>query len=102
MLLATGAYGIFTIGLPWGRPAQVGVIQLQPGLAGVGMWSAIEKTGRERELKGRTDDYTLNLYRGKGFVLDRKFLDPHLWYELEYVLESPRMAVEPPPPLGKI
>ena len=54
-----------------------------------------------REFRGRTDDYTLNLYRGKGFVLDRKFLDPHLWYELEYVLESPRMAVEPPPPLGK-
>jgi len=66
-------------------------------------WYVTDKnTGRERELKGRTDDYTLNLYRGKGFVLDRKFLDPHLWYELEYVLESPRMAVEPPTPLGKI
>ena len=65
-------------------------------------WYVTDKnTGRERELKGRTDDYTLNLYRGKGFVLDRKFLDPHLWYELEYVLESPRMAVEPPTPLGK-
>lgn len=37
-----------------------------------------------RELMGRTDDYTLNLYRAKGFVLDRKYLDPQLWNELEY------------------
>ena len=37
-----------------------------------------------RELRGRTDDYTLGLYRAKGFVLDRKYLDSQLWNELEY------------------
>ena len=51
-----------------------------------------------RELRGRTDDYTLNLYRGKGFVLDRKFLDPQLWHELEYGTNGARMTVEPPLP----
>ena len=31
-------------------------------------WYVIDKNeGKERELRGRTDDYTLNLYRGKGF-----------------------------------
>ncbi|MCL0044113.1 hypothetical protein M1N24_01100 [Dehalococcoidia bacterium] len=65
-------------------------------------WYAIDKnTGRERELQGRTDDYTLNLYRSKGFVLDKKFLDPQLWHELEYVLPRPTMTVEPPQLLGK-
>ena len=53
-----------------------------------------------RELRGRTDDYTLNLYRSKGFVLDRKFLDPQLWRELEYVITRPRMTAEPPQPSG--
>ena len=34
-------------------------------------WYLIDKNdGRERELKERTDDYTLNLYRAKGFVLE--------------------------------
>ena len=50
--------------------------------------------------KGRTDDYTLNLYRGKGFVLDRKYLDPQLWHELEYSLIRPRITIEPPVPSG--
>ena len=54
-----------------------------------------------REFKGRTDDYTLNLYRSKGLVLDRKYLDPQLWHELEYVPPRPTMTVEPPLPLGK-
>ena len=27
-----------------------------------------------REFTGRTDNYTLNLYLGKGYVLDRRFL----------------------------
>ena len=31
------------------------------------------------EFKGRTDNYTLDLYRGKGFVLYKKFLDPSMW-----------------------
>jgi hypothetical protein len=58
-------------------------------------------TGRERELQGRTDDYTLNLYRGKGFVLDRKYLDPQLWHELEYGIPRPTMTIETPQPSGR-
>ena len=53
-----------------------------------------------REFRGRTDDYTLALYRGKGFVLDRKYLDPQLWHELEYRTMRPRMTIEPPVPSG--
>ena len=60
-------------------------------------WYLIDKgTGKERELRGRTDDYTLNLYRAKGFVLDRKYLDPQLWSELEYGVKRPVVTVEPP------
>ena len=33
----------------------------------------------DRELTGRTDTYTLNLYRAKGYVLDKRFLDPMMW-----------------------
>ena len=51
---------------------------------------------KDRELKGRTDDYTLGLYRSKGFVLDRKYLDPQLWHELEYGVKRPTVTVEPP------
>ena len=51
---------------------------------------------KARELKGRTDDYTLNLYRGKGFVLDRKYLDPQLWNELEYGVKLPTVTVVAP------
>ena len=35
-----------------------------------------------REFTGRTDNYTLDLYRGKGYVLDKRFLDPMLWDSL--------------------
>ena len=60
-------------------------------------WYLIDKnTGMERELRGRTDDYTLNLYRGKGYVLDRKYLDPQLWNELEYGDKRPTVTVVPP------
>jgi hypothetical protein len=60
-------------------------------------WYLIDKnTGMERELRGRTDDYTLNLYRGKGYVLDRKYLDPQLWNELEHGVKRPIVTVEPP------
>jgi hypothetical protein len=60
-------------------------------------WYLIDKnTGMERELRGRTDDYTLNLYRGKGYVLDKKYLDPQLWNELEYGDNRPIVTVEPP------
>ena len=55
-----------------------------------------------REFKGRTDNYTLDLYRGKGFVLDKKFLDPILWDALEYEqyqttpkAEQPQRGVSP-------
>ena len=65
---------------------------------GVTWYLTDRNTGRERELQGRTDDYTLTLYRGKGFVLDRKFLDPQLWDELEYGTKCARMTVEPPLP----
>ena len=51
---------------------------------------------KDRELKGRTDDYTLGLYRSKGFVLDRKFLDPQLWHELEYGVKCSVVTVAPP------
>ena len=51
---------------------------------------------KDRELKGRTDDYTLGLYRSKGFVLDRKFLDPQLWNELEYGVNRSVVTVKPP------
>ena len=51
---------------------------------------------KDRELKGRTDDYTLGLYRSKGFVLDRKYLDPQLWHELEYGVKRSVVTVEPP------
>ena len=51
---------------------------------------------KDRELRGRTDDYTLGLYRSKGFVLDRKFLDPHLWHELEYGVRRSVVTVAPP------
>ena len=47
------------------------------------------------ELRGRTDDYTLGLYRAKGFVLDRKYLEPQLWEELEYGTNPPSEAVTP-------
>ena len=64
-------------------------------------WYLIDKdSGKQRELRGRTDDYTLNLYRGKGFVLDRKYLDPQLWHTLEYRVDQPRMTVAPPVPSG--
>ena len=64
-------------------------------------WYAIDKNdGRERELRGRTDDYTLNLYRAKGFVLDRKYLDPQLWHELEYGVTHPALIIEAPEPSG--
>ena len=51
---------------------------------------------KDRELKGRTDDYTLGLYRSKGFVLDRKYLDPQLWHELEYGVKRSVVTVAPP------
>ena len=42
----------------------------------------------DREFIGRTDNYTLDLYRGKGYVLDRRFLAPMLWDSLVYHLHG--------------
>ena len=40
-------------------------------------WYWIDKNdGTVSELKTRSDNYNLDLYRRKGYVLDRKFLDP--------------------------
>ena len=54
------------------------------------MWYA-----KGREFRGRTDNYTLDLYRGKGFVLDKKFLDPILWDALEYEQQTTPKAEQP-------
>ena len=60
-------------------------------------WYWIDKNdGKERELITRTDDYNLDLYRRKGFVLDRKYLNPHAWHELEYGVRLPVVAVQEP------
>lgn len=59
-------------------------------------WHFIDMNdGQERELKGRTDNYNLDLYRRKGYVLDMKYLDPQLWNQLEYRVDHPRMTVAP-------
>ena len=48
-------------------------------------WYTIDKvSGKEREFISRTDDYNLGLYRSKGYVLDRKFLDPH-WHRINAI-----------------
>ena len=57
---------------------------------------------KDREFKGRTDDYTLNLYRSKGFVLDRKFLDPGLWQELEYGKAHTPITIEHREPVPRL
>ena len=68
-----------------------------PTIPPVLTWYVTDRnTGKDRELKGRTDDYTLGLYRSKGFVLDRKFLDPQLWHELEYGVKRSVVTVAPP------
>jgi len=48
------------------------------------------------------NDYNLDLYRRKGFVLDRKFLDPQAWHELEYGVKLPALDVERPKQTGTI
>jgi hypothetical protein len=60
-------------------------------------WYWIDKNdGKERELITRTDDYNMDLYRRKGYVLDRKFLDPQAWHELEYGVKLPVVDVQQP------
>ena len=65
-------------------------------------WYWIDKNdGKERELITRTDDYNLDLYRRKGYVLNRKFLDPQEWNELEYGVKLPVVDVQQPKHLGR-
>tara|TARA_Y100000758_G_C15968735_1_gene392371 strand:+ start:94 stop:627 length:534 start_codon:yes stop_codon:yes gene_type:complete len=65
-------------------------------------WYWIDKNdGKERELITRTDDYNLDLYRRKGFVLDRKYLNPHAWHELEYGVKPPVVDAQQPKHLGR-
>ena len=66
-------------------------------------WYWIDKNdGQERELRTRTDDYNLDLYRRKGYVLDRKYLDPKAWHELEYGVTVPVATVAEPKHSGPI
>jgi hypothetical protein len=65
-------------------------------------WYWVDKdSGQERELRIRADDYNLDLYRRKGYVLDRKYLDPQLWNELEYGVKLPVVDVQQPKHLGR-
>ena len=66
-------------------------------------WYWIDKNdGTVSELRTRSDDYNLVLYRRKGYVLDRKFLDPQAWHELEYGVKPPVVNVEEPKQPGPI
>ena len=66
-----------------GKRQKLGWLLMQ-GYRTVSLPPIITWYAKGREFKGRTDNYTLDLYRGKGFVLDKKFLDPSLWNALEY------------------
>ena len=66
-------------------------------------WYTIDKdSGKEREFVSQTNDYNLNLYRGKGYVLDRKYLNPEAWHELEYGVKLPEVDAQEPKPPGPI
>lgn len=65
-------------------------------------WYWVDKnSGQVNELRIVANDYNLNLYRGKGYVLDRKFLDPQAWHELEYGVKLPVVDAEPPKHPGR-
>ena len=56
-------------------------------------WYTIDKvSGQEREFITQVNNYNLNLYRGKGCVLDRKYLNPEAWHELEYGVKPPLLT----------
>ena len=62
-------------------------------------WFTIDKvSGQEREFITQVNNYNLNLYRGKGCVLDRKYLNPEAWHELEYGGKPPVMGTQKPKP----
>ena len=49
-----------------------------------------------REFSGRTDTYTLGLYRGRGYVLDRRFFDPSMWdNEIRHDHAGSKILVKP-------
>ena len=66
------------------------------------IWYWIDKNdGQVNELRTRTDDYNMDLYRRKGYVLNPKFLDPQAWHELEYGVKLPVVDAEPPKHPGR-
>ena len=52
--------------------------------------------GKGKSFRAMADDYTIGLYRGKGYVLDELFLDPVLWENLEYNQEKRTAAAKHP------
>ena len=49
-----------------------------------------------REFSGRTDTYTLGLYRGRGYVLDRRFFDPSMWdNEISHDHAGSKITIKP-------
>mgnify|MGYP004455811099 FL=1 len=49
---------------------------------------------RGNAFMGRTDDYSLPLYREKGYVLDKQYLEPEMWQFLEYRQDG--ITIDPP------
>jgi len=50
----------------------------------------------DREFSGRTDTYTLSLYRGRGYVLDRRFFDSSMWdNEITHDHAGSKVTVKP-------
>ena len=65
-------------------------------------WYWVDKnSGQEREVRIVANDYNLDLYRRKGYVLDRKYLNPQAWHELEYGVKLPVVDVGPPKHPGR-
>ena len=52
--------------------------------------------GKGKSFRAMADDYTIGLYRNKGYVLDERFLDPSLWENLEYSTDKRAAVVEEP------
>ena len=49
-----------------------------------------------KSFRAMSDDYTLGLYRSKGYVLDERFLDPVLWENLEYTQDKLTVTTKQP------
>ena len=50
----------------------------------------------DREFSGRSDTYTLGLYRGRGYVLDRRFFDSAMWdNEITHDHAGSKVTVKP-------